>query len=55
MELQEAVNLGIPILVIAKAGSKISSLIKGCRNVVDIIYYDDIESIEMEVKKFIKK
>ena len=24
MELQEAVNLGIPILVIAKAGSKIS-------------------------------
>lgn len=55
MELQEAVNLGIPILVIAKAGSKISSLVKGCRNVVDIIYYEDIESIEMEVKKFIKK
>lgn len=55
MELQEAVNLGIPILVIAKAGSKISSLVKGCRNVVDIIYYENIESIEMEVKKFIKK
>lgn len=38
MELQEAVNLHIPILVIAKNGSKISGLVKGCKNVKDIFF-----------------
>lgn len=33
MEIQEAVNLNIPILVIAKEGSKISGLVKECKNV----------------------
>lgn len=55
MELQEAVNLGIPILVIAKTGSKISGLVKGCCNVSDIVYYDDIDDIESIVKEFIKE
>lgn len=54
MELQEAVNLNIPILVIAKNGSKVSGLIKGCSAVKRIIYYDEIDNITSEIKEFIE-
>ena len=40
-EMQEATVLNIPILVIAKSGSKISSLVKGCKSVKKIIYYEN--------------
>lgn len=53
MELQEAVHLNIPILVIAKTGSKISSLVKGCKNVKDIIYYDNLYDIQDRIYKFL--
>ena len=55
MELQEAVNLNIPILVIAKEGSKISGLVKGCKNVKTIIYYNKIEDIEDKLLRFIEE
>ena len=55
MELQQAVILNIPILVIAKQGSKISGLVKGCKNVKNIIFYDKIDDIENDIKKFIKE
>ena len=55
MELQQAVIYDIPILVIAKQGSKISSLVKGCKNVKKIIYYDKIDDIRNDVKKFINE
>lgn len=55
MELQEAVNLNIPILVIAKNGSKISGLVKGCKNVEDIIYYENIEQIKDNILNFIEE
>ncbi len=55
MELQEAVSLNIPILVIAKEGSKISGLVKGCKNVKDIVYYHKIEDIEHQILQFIKE
>ncbi len=55
MELQEAVNLNIPVLVIAKTGSKISGLVKGCKSVVDIVYYDQIEDIESNIREFIRE
>ena len=55
MELQEAVNLHIPILVIAKSGSKISGLVKGCKSVKDIIFYDNIDSIKDKIKTFIEE
>ena len=55
MELQQAVIHDIPILVIAKQGSKISSLVKGCKNVKNIIYYDKIDNIRSDVKKFINE
>lgn len=53
MELQEAVNLNIPVLVIAKTGSKISGLVKGCQNLVDIIFYDNIDDISGEILKLV--
>ncbi len=55
MELQEAVNLGIPILVIAKKDSKISGLVKGCKNVKDIVYYTEINDIKDRILKFIEQ
>lgn len=55
MELQEAANLNIPILVIAKSGSKVSGLIKGCRAVKKIIFYDEIDNIIYEIKSFIER
>lgn len=54
MELQEAANLNIPILVIAKTGSKISGLVKGCKAVKNITYYDHIEEIYKNILNFIK-
>lgn len=54
MELQEAVNLNIPILVIVKNGGKVSGLIKGCCAVKKIIYYDEIGDITSEIKNFIE-
>lgn len=55
MELQGAVNLNIPILVIAKEGSKISGLVKGCNNVKTIIYYNKIEDIDDKILRFIEE
>ena len=55
MEVQQAVILNIPILVIAKRESKISGLVKGCRNIKNIIYYDNIDDISNDIKKFIKE
>lgn len=55
MELQEAVRLEIPVLVIAKNESKISSLVKGCKNIKGIIYYENIEDIKKDILDFINK
>lgn len=55
MELQQAVILNIPILVVAKRESKISGLVKGCKNVKNIIYYDNINDISNDIKEFIKE
>lgn len=55
MELQEATRLNIPILAIAKVGSKISGLIKGCYNVSKVLYYDDINDIKNGIIKFIEE
>ena len=55
MEIQKANMLNIPILVIAKNGSKISGLVKGCKNVKDIIYYDDVNDIKERLTEFIRE
>lgn len=54
MEIQQANTLNIPILVIAKTGSKISGLVKGCKNVKNIIYYNDVSDIKKEIIEFIE-
>jgi len=55
MELQEAVRLDIPIIVIAKSESKVSGLIKGSGKVKSILYYNNIEDIEKELIKQIEE
>lgn len=55
MELQEAVRQDIPIIVIAKSGSKVSGLIKGSGKVKSILYYNNIEDIEKELIKQIEE
>ena len=55
MELQEAANHNFPILVIAKKGSKVSGLVKGCRMVKDIVFYDEIEDVKENVLNFIRE
>lgn len=54
MELQEAIRLNIPIIVIAKKESKISGLIKGSGKVKSILYYNKIEDIEKQLIKEIE-
>lgn len=54
MELQEATILNIPILVIAKKDSKISGLVKGCKCLKDIVYYEKIEDIKDNIIRFIE-
>ncbi len=53
MELQQAAVLEIPVLAIAKTNSKVSGLIKGCQNIRNIIYYDNVLEIGDSVNSFI--
>lgn len=46
MELQEAVRLNIPIIVIAKSGSKISSTVLGSGKIRKVIFYNKKEEIK---------
>ena len=55
MEIQQAAILGIPILVIAKNGSKVSGLVKGCPVVKDIVFYEDVKDISDKIDEFIKE
>lgn len=55
MELQQAIIQNIPILIIAKENSRISSLIKGSKGIVDILYYENLEDIEGNIIKYISK
>lgn len=55
MELQEATHFSIPILVIARTGSKISGLVRGCPNVRNILFYDDIYDVAEDIQRFIKE
>lgn len=55
MELQEATRLNIPILAIAKVGSKVSGLVKGCYNVSKVLFYDDVDDIKDGILKFIEE
>lgn len=49
MELQEAVRLNIPIVIIAKNGSKISSTVLGSGKIRKVIFYDEKEEIKGKI------
>lgn len=53
IELGIAATMNIPVLVIAKEGSKVSGLVKGCPTVKDIVYYEDVKDIKEEINSFI--
>lgn len=53
MELQQAIINKIPIIIIARNNSKISSMIKGNNFVKEILFYNDIKDIEDKIIKFI--
>ena len=53
IEIGIASTMNIPILVIAKEGSKVSGLVKGCKTVKGVVYYENIEDIKEELDKFI--
>lgn len=49
MELQEAVRLNIPIVIIAKNGSKISSTVLGSGKIKKVIFYNEKEEIREKI------
>ena len=53
MEIQQAANLDIPILVIAKNGSKVSGLVKGCHAVKGILFYGEVKDISDKITGFV--
>lgn len=46
MELQEAVRLNIPIIIVAKKGSKISGTVLGSGKIKATLFYNDKEDIK---------
>ncbi len=53
MELQEAVRLDIPIIIVAKNGSKISSTVLGSPKIKKVIFYNDIDDIRENVSNIL--
>ena len=50
MEIRECAILSKPLIVVAKEGSKVSSLVKGCPVTKEIIYYNDLEDLKGKLK-----
>jgi hypothetical protein len=50
MEIRECAILNKPLIVIAKEGSKVSGLVKGCPITKEIIYYQNIEDLKSKLK-----
>ena len=55
MEIRECAILHKPLIVVAKEGSKISGLVKGCPITKEIIYYQNIEDLKSKLKNSISK
>lgn len=54
MELQEAVRLNIPIIIVAKKGSKISSTVLGSGKIKATFFYDNQEDIKENLSTILK-
>lgn len=55
MEIRECAILGKPVVVVAKEGSKVSGLVKGCPVVQEIIYYNDVEDLSEKLKTWLSQ
>ena len=55
MEIREAAVLNKPIIVIAKSGSKISGLVKGCPMLKKIIFHNNMEDLKSKLTKALKE
>ncbi len=55
MEIREAANLGKPLVVVARAGSSVSGLVKACPALKEVIYYEDLEDLKGKLENFLGK
>ena len=53
MEIREAANLGKPLVVVARAESSVSGLVKACPVLKEIIYYEDLEDLKGKLEGFL--
>ena len=49
MELREAALLNKTILILAKEGSEISGIVKGCKQVKKILFYKSIDDLKLKL------
>ena len=54
MEIRETANLKKPLIVVAKQGSKVSGLVKGCPILKEIVYYDNVSDLKEKLEKVLK-
>ena len=55
MEIKECATLNKSLIVVAKEGSKVSGLVKGCPITKEIIYYKNIEDLKLKLENSILK
>ena len=55
MEIRECAIHNKPLIVVAKEGSKVSGLVKGCPIIKEIIYYKNIEDLKIKLNKFLSQ
>ncbi len=55
MELREAAVLGKTVIIIAKAKSKISGLVRGCPAVKEIIFYRNLDDLKEKLEIVLEK
>ncbi len=55
MEIRECAILNKSLIVVAKEGSKISGLVKGCPVVKEIIFYQNIEDLRLNLEQIISR
>ena len=55
MEIRECAILNKSLIVVAKEGSKVSGLVKGCPILKEIIYYHNIEDLKSKLKNSISQ
>ena len=55
MELREAHILNKSVLIIAKEGSRVSGLVKGCPVVEDLVYYSSLKDLKNKLENQMKK